>query len=53
MNDLRLPYSYKHLSLDDIMDDNNTHTYISDHALIDPNQLVMPENLLQVVVISS
>jgi len=48
-----IPYSYKHLSLDDIMDDNNTHIYISGHTLIDPNQLAMPENLFQVVGISS
>jgi len=31
MSDLKLPYSYKHLSLDDIMGDNNAHTYPSGH----------------------
>ena len=40
MNDLKLPYCYKHLSLDYIMDDNNTHIYIDlvIHLLIQTNQ---------------
>ena len=34
MNDLKLPYCYKHLSLDYIMDNNNTHIYQSGHTPI-------------------
>jgi len=36
------------LSLDDIMDDNNAHTC---HTPIDPNQLAILENLLQVQIL--
>jgi len=38
----------EYLSLDDIMDDNNAHTC---HTPIDPNQLAILENLLQVQIL--
>jgi len=48
MNNLKLPYCYKHLSLDYIIDNNNIYIYWSGHTSINPNQLAMLESLLQV-----
>ena len=35
------------ISLDDIMDNGDEHTYPPGHATIDPNQLNMMENMFQ------